>query len=963
MVHPDRMCRRRVLSLIIIYPNSVRNIIDSRCRSSMMTTPVHLLFWAKTDRKNPDSEWIRPLWSHLIDVAVVAEVLWDRVLPPSLRHDIAHGIGCSEDQARSFLCFMAGMHDIGKAIPSFQHLHVPSRDRLQTAGLTFPKKLLTKSRDAIRVHHAHATYALLRHWESRRSPRSGPIFENLAFLLGLHHSKAVTLSSSRDRTEDRHGGPDSWGKAQLDLIDCIVDILDPYIPGGTETKEWQPWTYLFIGLVTYADWLASIDDGDDRFPLYDGEDLHAYLPVAREHAASLIERLYIDRVADIVSRDFGDIFVDPEGRPFIPNPFQRSVIDLTNGHAADDQLLTIIEAPTGGGKTEAALYLALTRQSKRKGRGIYLAMPTQATSNGLFTRFEQALSRGHRAGSFVNALLVHGHSNLDPRQEDLVRRISLLGRMEAIMEDDERPDMSSEGAIVATASWFLPKKRALLAPYGIGTIDQTLLAVLQSRFFFLRLLGLADKTIVFDEVHAYDTYMLTLLCRLVQWLRAIGSDVIILSATLPGPTKQRLIEAWAGTTATIDGNEACYPAVTLASGNDVVMHELPRHATRTVHLRFPDHDPAHRNIVERALDAWRAGCAVAIVCNTVDRSIDVFRALLDAAGATTSNADSLSMFILHSRMTHSMREQKEDVILRCFGKDYDGERRGIVVGTQILEQSLDIDFDVMFSDIAPIDLVIQRAGRIHRHSHRQRPSGYEQPNLHIVMPPRDSAKPSFTSVAAVYDELIMRRTWDLLRTIDSFDSPGDIRTLIGRVYDDVVDDLDSGMAKALARHEASTAVSRQMARKVLIDDPHHAASIMEGLPLLDDENIENRIRASTRLADNSIRVLCLHADDDGNWFLDPALRRPFNAELLTTTTGIREALENEAPISKRAVVHALLDMMKDEQDGDVRYWKTLTEGCPALGYLTPLVFDDLVWEAGDGSCTVGFDAVIGLEID
>lgn len=919
----------------------------------------YALFWAKTDRKNPESEWIRPLWSHLIDVAVVAEVLWDRVLSPSLKRDIANSLDCTEDQARSFLCFMAGMHDIGKAIPSFQCLHAPSRDRLHAAGLEFAKKLYTRSRDTVRIHHAHASHALLRHWYSERSPSQGTVFGQLAFLLGLHHSKSTDMSSSGRRTADKHGAADSWGKAQLALIDRMAEALDPYIPDGTDTKAWQPWTHLFLGLVTYADWLASIDD-ENGFPLHDGDDVDAYLPIARAHASSLIERLHIDRIADLVPREFGEVFTDAQGHPFVPNPFQQTIIDLTGEHIDDDRLLVIIEAPTGGGKTESALHLALTRQSRKKGRGIYLAMPTQATSNGLFPRFEQALSRSHRAESLANTLLVHGHSSLDPRQEELIRRISLLGRMETIMEDDALPGPSSDGAIVATAHWFLPKKRALLAPYGIGTIDQTLLSVLQSRFFFLRLLGLAGKTVIFDEVHAYDTYMLTLLCRLIQWLHAIGSDVIILSATLPDPTKRRLLDAWTGAATTIKGDESHYPAVTLASRNVVTMHELPRSTSRTVHLKFPDDDPTYRNVVDAALEAWRAGCAVAIICNTVDRSIDVFRTLLDVVGCTTSEADDRAMFVLHSRMTHGMRGQKEDEILHRFGKNYDGDRKGIVVGTQILEQSLDIDFDVMFSDIAPIDLIIQRAGRIHRHSHRLRRTGYELPTLHIVMPPHDSTKPSFTGIAAVYDELVMRRTWDLLRRIDSFESPHDIRALIGNVYDDIVEELDAGMERALLKHEATTAVSRQLARKVLIHDPLHASSIQNGMPLLDDENVENRMRASTRLADNSIRVLCLHADADGNWFLDPALRRPFNADLLSTTSGIREALEQEAPISKRAVVHALLDTMKDETDDDVRYWKALTEGCPALGYLTPLIFYDLLWEAGDGSCRMEFDGTAGL---
>jgi len=922
--------------------------------------PVHLLFWAKTDRKNSESEWIRPLWSHLIDVAAVAEVLWDRVLPSTFKREVISDLGCTEDQARSFLSFMAGMHDIGKAIPSFQYLHVPSRKRLDDVRLSFPKALLRGGPDATRVHHAHASHALLRYWYSGRNLSNDGIFDRLAFLLGLHHSKFPYLRMSARRTPGRHGEVDSWGKAQLDLIDCIVEILDPYIPTTTVITTWYPWTYLFLGFVIYADWIASIG-GEDRFPLYDGDDLHAYLPIARAHASALVKQLYIDRNADIIPREFGEIFTDSKGRPFAPNPFQQAIIDLTKDNLDNTPSMTIIEAPTGSGKTEAGFYTAFTQQSRTMGRGIHVVVPTQAMSNALLPRFEQALSRSHHPGSFVNTLLVHGQSDLDPRQKESIGRISLLGHIESIMQDDDHDGAPADGAIVATARWFLPRKRALLVPFGIGTIDQVLMAAMQSQFFFLRLLGLAGKTVIFDEVHAYDTYVLTILCRLVQWLRAVGSDVIILSATLPDRTKKKLLDAWTGTTtATIDGDQSHYPALTIAQADRIGIHGLPKPSPRTIQVRYLDYDQTHRSVVTKALEAYHHGAAVAIICNTVDRSIAVFRALLKEAGYESAGAQDLDIFVLHEHMPHGIRVDKEDRILLRFGKDHDGDRRGIVVGTQILEQSLDIDFDVMFSDIAPIDLLIQCAGRLQRHDHHRRPGGYEQATLYVVMPPVASSEPSFTHIASVYEETVMLRTWKVLHTIDSFESADDIRRLIGSVYDDIVDGLASGMEHALLEQETARTVHAHMAQRILIPEPWNASSIQDRFPMPDDEKMEGRLR--TKRSETPTRIICLHADHSGALFLDPDLRHPFDADLLSTTDGIRKALGNEVSISSTVVVQALQVMTKDENDRSVRHWKAATRKCIALRHLTPLVFHDLVWRAGDSSCRVHFDSVIGLEV-
>ncbi len=293
-----------------------------------------------------------------------------------------------------------------------------------------------------------------------------------------------------------------------------------------------------------------------------------------------------------------------------PRDVQKEVIAAAKDAPAP--ALLILEAPTGIGKTEAAFYLADTWLQKHQGRGIYIAMPTQATSNQMFERTVEFL-RQRYPSDFVQINLAHGQW----RMNDTLSEISLRN----IGEDTN--------GRVAAMSWFMEKsKRALLAPFAVGTVDQALLSILQTKHFFVRLFGLAHKVVIFDEIHAYDTYMSTLFLRLLSWLHAIGTSVILLSATLPAETRRKLIRAYSGQ----ENNEKAdfYPALTIATDND---------PPQILRLSAPEDSPLLLNwlknremdeIVQYLQQTLADGGCAAVICNTVSRAQQLYQAVQDA---------------------------------------------------------------------------------------------------------------------------------------------------------------------------------------------------------------------------------------------------------------------------------------------------------------------------------------------
>ena len=794
--------------------------------------PLYQLLWAKTDRK---TEQTHPLICHMIDVGQVAWTLWSEALTESIRSQLADALGLDVDAAGRTIAFWASLHDLGKASPCFQRKHHPAQEALEQAGIAFPKLFVKEP-----CPHGTISAAALGSMLEAQNGLPRRLAQRVARALGGHHGEWPAPDEVQGLRSSQKGDS-GWTALQDDLLQVLVDLYKaPVVERlGHTTEEENALVTLLSGLVSAADWLGSME----RFFPY------ATLPVdpvryserATKQARQALHKLgWIGWSPPTQAKSFTELFT------LSPRPAQDAVIELAQ-HLHQPSLV-IIEAPTGTGKTESALYLADHWARTCKQRGLYVAMPTMATSNQMFARVQEVLARRY-PHSLVNTHLIHSQARWRKDMQDI--------RLETL---DERP----EGTVAAMA-WFLPHKRSLLAPFGVGTVDQALLSVLQARHFFVRLFGLSHKTVIFDEVHAYDTYMSTIFQRLLSWLRAVGSSVIILSATLPARTRRELVQAYVGHRATLPG-QGTYPAITWATGDRSGVVPLAPPASRSIGITWIAREP--QAILSLLADQLREGGCAAVICNTVRRAQDVYRALREAAIVPEQD---LTLF--HARFPFAWRDEIEQRVLSRFGKQGDRPRKAIVVATQVIEQSLDLDFDLMVTDMAPIDLIVQRAGRLHRHDRPTRPPALALPRLTIAMPADAEDVPDFGEDAWVYEPYVLLCSWLALKERSGITLPQDTEALIEAVYGEqnagLADLASPALIAALERAQAAMDRNQQKeqheAHRRLIAPPSNPRLMNTSEALLEEDEpaYHASLQALTRLIPPSVSLVCLHRTGSG----------------------------------------------------------------------------------------------------
>ena len=564
------------------------------------------------------------------------------------------------------------------------------------------------------------------------------------------------------------------------------------------------WVPMLAGLIAVADWFGSskgfpIDTLPGRpKPLAD------YLPLSIERADDTIKRSgWLERVAASEAAAFSELF------PFSPNAVQRAAVAQV-GERIRPYLL-IVELAMGSGKTEVAIFCSDRAHCRGYASGFYIALPTMATSNAMHDRVTEFL-KGRYPGQVANLPLVHSHALLDDDYRETV--------VDGPIYDDENGD---EGRVVAQR-WFVEnKKQALLAQFGVGTIDQALLSVLQTKHWFVRLFGLAGKVVCFDEIHAYDIYTSELLLGLLRWLKALDCTVILLSATLPATMRQKLLEAYApGTFKQLE--EAEYPRLTLADPDKGEVISIPvttEEQTKTVAIDVTAN--TYEAILLRLKEALPDGGCAAVVVNTVQHAQDLYRAL-----AAVLEDEGWECTLFHARTPFLWRNEEEGKILAKFGKKAGKPgypcrpEKALVVATQVLEQSLDLDFDWMASEMAPIDLILQRMGREHRHDPIEypRPHRPSQARFCLLVDEQEDALPDFGASVlldpekSIYDRYIVLRSWLTLKDGPLLTLPGDIENYIKAVYDvEVPDNLTNNWKeraeRKLGAHRSQTAQRSQ----------------------------------------------------------------------------------------------------------------------------------------------------------
>jgi CRISPR-associated endonuclease/helicase Cas3 len=459
------------------------------------------------------------------------------------------------------------------------------------------------------------------------------------------------------------------------------------------------------GLTAVADWIGSMEDVFTYEPPQ--VSMEAYWPVALQRAEDALARAGMRPCRSTTAKGFRELFPGYE-----PWPLHRAAESVAAN--VSGPTLILIEAPMGEGKTEAALLLANTLAARLGQQGLYIGLPTRATANQMFGRVSSFLQHCV-PGAPPILVLAHGEASLTE-----------MPRLSAVYDSE-----GDRAGGVRAETWFLPKKRTLLAEHAVGTIDQALLGVLRTRHGFVRLFGLAGKIVVLDEVHAYDTFTSTILERLIEWLGALGATVVVLSATLPRSRRRALSGAYmrGHGVALREPEEAAYPRIsTVAREACSAVNVSPRGASVSIEIRRIDTDVDR--LAQEIAGSLRDGGCVGWICNTVARAQAAYAAVARIAGG-------VPRLLIHARMFPDDRLRRERRLEALLGPEHRGARRPercVVVGTQVLEQSLDVDFDLLVSDLAPLDLLLQRAGRLHRHRGRKRPAAHSQARLWIARP-------------------------------------------------------------------------------------------------------------------------------------------------------------------------------------------------------------------------------------
>lgn len=836
------------------------------------------LFWGKTGK---DLTW-HPAICHMIDVGQVARVLIEQVLSPAARRVLAEPLGVSEEQVAAWCGFFSALHDLGKISPGFQKKNRELFRVVEEHGFS-ASKIDEENHGAVTC--ASVSRFLEEHGFARRAAR------DIGLALGGHHGDFRLLE---------HGslGKGNWEAARAESVEVLRQVFEVDCEAAVLAANSRPqsWLMMLAGLTSVSDWIGS-DTSFFGFECAANIDVADYAKESKKHAQRAVKEIgWSQWISNGGARDFPQLFFErlPDGKlhRWEPNGMQRICGRLAR--SVSEPFLLLVEAPTGTGKTEAALWVADLCSSHLAQHGLYYALPTQATSNQMLMRVKKFLGRRYPTET-VQLHLVHGLANLNETFLELKKNAPEFQR--------DLPDLTPEnvydrkGAVIAQ-EWFCGRKRGVLSPFAVGTIDQALLGALTVRHMFVRLFGLAHKTVVIDEVHAYDTYMSTLLDRLLEWLAALGSSVILLSATLPAKRRRELIQAYTGNEPPKDLGE--YPRVVSAFGTTVEARSVPTGAEDVRELTLRTCPQERGKVADLLAQKLESGGCAAWICNTVKHAQQAYLEL--AKDPRFSDAE---LVLFHARFPVEDRLRQERLVLNQFGKAGNRPDKAVVVATQVVEQSLDLDFDFMITELAPVDLILQRAGRLHRHKRHHRPESVKEPELCWFMPEVDSGGvPNFGPSQLVYDRYILLRTWLLLREQKKAVLPTDTEWWIEAVYaeEDRIQVANPALREALRKARQKTLFEEERgqakAKVARLPSPSRPAGVLSVLGYCPDDEGESAQRL-TRLTVPSVTLICAHVTCIG-LSLVPDGSEPFDPETRPSQAQIRRLLERSVRIDNRS---------------------------------------------------------------
>jgi CRISPR-associated endonuclease/helicase Cas3 len=904
-----------------------------------------------------------PVIGHLLDTAVVCGALWDQALSAGQQARIAGALGMEAGQARTLVMNWAGLHDLGKIMPRFQRMIARERPELQDVlrDPAFAHDWLRETSGSVR-HEFATSRALPFHLAAVGYPCKGGrptrlLVMQLAQILGGHHGRYPSALEPVDLRDPLVNLPElgegSWCSERQDHVAALQAVIGsvPDVPKQSMPVELA---VIVAGLVIVSDWLASQEHvieaqqapyKTDMAALRDVTGQRAHAQRMAKSAPAVVAEAGLGS-ARFVRRGFGAMF--PEiARPY---PLQASVEAGLEGVVQGPGIL-LVTAPTGEGKTETALYSAALMGEACGSSGLYFALPTQATANQMYERVRGWAQRNLQGDAALT--LLHGGADLYAPYADAGPH-GPASRVEPGRQDAAEPRVLSEhlgepsgrqgeSVSVTAARWLRQRGRGLLSPLAVGTVDQALMGVLPLRWNALRHFGIAGKTVVVDEAHAYDAYTHALLLRLLRWLGAMQVPVVLLSATLTGDTASGLLGAYldgAGhRTGSYELPPPAYPGWMYADAAtaNVVTPAEPIGSERERELALEMHPVTHTYasdvptgrlaaLFELVEDVTVDGGCVAVICTTVAEAQRTYQAILaryrerfSAAYAGWDDRDAADaendapmagprLRLLHSRFPAYRRAGITAEAESWFGRSgkpgvqRPGASRGaVLIATQVIEQSLDFDFDLVVSDLAPMAMLLQRAGRVWRHeaNNALRPAWATSPRLAVLAPIGDNGQCAPPIAwGDVYTPSLLQRTWEQLRRREGapIGVPRDVQDLVDAVYDpEFVSDDPTALQQLDVKRMAEDMAHAGLADLVMLPPPRRVTS----LHVLTDSDADPDLVA-TRLGAETVSVLPVFLTENGSW-LDgkataPLPERGCAAEGRFTRAEVRKLLSFTAPL-------------------------------------------------------------------
>ena len=818
--------------------------------------------WGK---KNKEETCYHPVISHCVDSICVARELMENVFSDHMRDMFSSIFDASFEDLIPHVMFLVGSHDNGKISENFA---LKSKRYGNLSGL--PSRFGENDDIPLFPYHGDVSAITFTKWMDKIGvPRENS--SALSSIIGGHHTKPLTSMEMKNTRSTLIGEDPSWEQDRFELIDEIRRLtIGDSIP-LTPKPDDHVGILLLSGFIVICDWLAS-DEEFFSFKPESNDDIDSYMLESSDIARRIVKSSGWLRwkKSERGVMSFSEMYPDFK----VPRKIQVMADEISKNFTSKN-LLILIEAPTGDGKSEAA-YVMTNRLIHNAGcRGCHLLMQNRASATAMFDRFKEVIEM-----TFDDAILnlIQGMACFDEKFKDM--------RSQTNEEDEEK---------ICTEEWFSNAPiRGLLGTSGIGTIDQELMGVISSRHYPLRLFSMVDKVFIYDEIHAYDLYTSSLIFHLTAWQKKMGCPIIMLSASLPSNKKRELIEHYLGHEVeempVIEG----YGIIVVDGDSGTVTHHpmpISDDEKKIVSIeKILNEEMASELILERIED----GGNVAWFCNSVQQCQDIYRSLKNKC------SDDTEMRILHARFTPIKREKIEKELKEKFGKD--GSKRpfkSILVTTQICETSLDLDFDLIVSWNAPMDSLIQRIGRLFRHSRESRPGKICHPSIIIIEPSSlDDGKLSFGKIdESIYERHILLETWNVLSRMTEIRVPDDVQEILDEVYQE--SNLSPIEESAFDKMMTEDEKMRYLANNAKIMDP----SKNEDFIFL-TKKIETDERMVTRYGSDTSLLIILR-EKDGKKYLFESGREIVPENEPNDDTPHQEIMGSSVPISIREVVNII----------------------------------------------------------